>query len=234
MINRSIIKVTRYQATEYIFKNFYHNQSIIEEHFDLIERKSNDDSIKKILRKNFNYSCEISNLITLRMLIFISEDNLTIQCGLNRNNPMKYRAIVLRILNNPNYFHNQFRMILNNEQESSEIRIIAFQILYSFLNSSEIMNLIEIVQSNQLRFYIKSFFKQSSIWLANSGSYKFPFGIINVIFNENFSSIIPNIIQFELANNTEIDFYFNAVRFLFFIQSNLFIFLLELGNFISI
>jgi len=210
MINRSIIKVIRSPATEYILKNFYYDQSIIEYHFDLIERKPND-YLKEILRKYLNNSCQISNLIILRMIIFISQDNLTIQCGLNRNNHLKYRIIAFRILNHPNYFQNQFRSLLNNEQESSEIRIIAFQELSSFLNSSEINNLIETVQSNQLRFYMKSSFKQSSIWLANSGSYQFPFGKMNVIFNENLSSIIPNIIQFQFANNIEIDFYINMV-----------------------
>src|SRR5262249_12304058 len=105
----------------------------------------------------------------------------------------------------------QFQIILNNEQESPEIRIIVFQELFSSLNSSEINHLISNVQSNQLRFYIKSLFKQSSIWLTNSGLYQFPFGKINIIFNENSPSIIPNIIQFEFANNTEIDFYINIV-----------------------
>lgn len=141
------------------------------------------------------------------MLIFISDDNLTIQCGLNENNRLIYRAIALRNLNNPKNFHNQFRILLNNEQESSEIRIIAFQVLLSTLNSTEINNLFQTIQSNQLRFYIKSLFKQSSIWLANSGSYQFPFGKINIIFNENF----PSIIQLELANHTEIDFYLTTV-----------------------
>jgi len=210
MINQSIIKVIRYQATEYLLKNFFYDQSIIEHHFDLIERKPND-YLKEILKKYFNNSCEITNIITLRMLIFISEDNLTIQCGLNRNNHFEYRIIAFRILNNPNDYHSQFRILLNNEQESSEIRITAFQILFSSFNLSEIDYLIETVQSNQLRFYIKSLFKQTSIWLKNSGSYKFPFGNLNIIFNENLLSIIPNIIQFEFANNTKIDFYFTTV-----------------------
>lgn len=202
MINRNIIKVNRYPATEYILKTFIDDQSIIEYHFDFIERQSNDN-----LKKYFNHSCQILNFIKLRMLILINEDNLTIECGLNRNNHIKYRAIALRSLNNPIKFHDQFRSLLNNEQESYEIRILAFQYLISVLNSSEIDQLIQTVQSNQLRFYIKSLFKQSSIWLAQSGSYQFPFGKINIIFNENSSSIIPSIIQFQLVNNTEIDLY---------------------------
>jgi len=145
------------------------------------------------------------------MLRLISQDNLTIQCILNENNYFKYRLIAFRFLNNEKNFSNQFQFILNNENESSEIRVLAFQSIFSSLNSSEINNLMEIVQSNQLRFYIKSFFKQSSIWLANSGSYIFPFGKINTIFNDNSSSFIPSIIQLKLANNTEIDFYFNTV-----------------------
>lgn len=210
MINRSIIKVTRSQSTEYILKNFYHDESAVDHHLNLIERKSND-YFKEIFRKYLNNSYQISNFITFRMLILISDDNLTIQCGLNRHNHWKYRAIAFRILNNPNDFHNQFRILLNNEQESSEIRIIAFQALVSSLNSSEINNLIETVQSDQLRFYMKSLFKQSSIWLGNSGSYQFPFGMINIIFNENLLSMIPNIIQFKLANQIKIDLYLTLV-----------------------
>jgi hypothetical protein len=206
MINRNILQVPRQSATEYILKTFSDDQSIIEYHLDLIEGQSNDN-----LKKYFNHSCQISSLITLRMLILIDEDNLTMECGLNRNNHVKYRAIALRSLNDPTQFHDQFRRILNNEQESFEIRILAFQYLFSVLNSSKIDYLIETVQSNQLRFYIKSLFKQSSIWLANSGSYQFPFGKINVIFNENSPSIIPSITQLQLANNTEIDLYLTMV-----------------------
>ncbi|CAF3840465.1 unnamed protein product, partial [Rotaria sordida] len=207
MINQSIIDVTRYQATEYIFKNFYHDQSIIEHYLDLIERESNEH-IKQILKKYFPNSCQITNIITLRMLILISQDNLTIQCILNRNNSLKYRAIAFRSLNNEKNFLKDFQTILNNEEESNEIRILCFQAIYSFLNISEINNLIENVKSNQLRFYIKSLFKQSSIWLANSGSYEFPFGKINIIFDENLLFNAPNIIQLELGNNINIDFYF--------------------------
>jgi hypothetical protein len=142
------------------------------------------------------------------MLILIAQDNLTIECGLNRNNSLNYRLIAFRILTNPNNYQNQFRILLNNEQESPEIRILAFQSISSLLNSSEINHLVETVQSNQLRFYIKSLSKQSSIWLANSGSYIFPFGRVNIIFDEHSPSIIPNMFQLELANKIEIDFYF--------------------------
>ena len=150
-------------------------------------------------------------MVTLRMLVFIAEDNLTIQCVLNENNHWKFRAMALRILNKPNDFHQQFQMILNDEQQTSELRILAFQYLSLVLNRSEMNNLIETVQSNQLRLYIKSLFKQSSIWFAHSGSYQFPFGKINVIFNEHSSSILPNIMQFQLANNTELDVYYTSV-----------------------
>ncbi|CAF4248306.1 unnamed protein product, partial [Rotaria sp. Silwood2] len=207
MINQSIIDVTRYQATEYIFNNFYHDESIVEYHLDLIERKSNDHT-KQILKKYFPNSCQITNIINLRMLIIISQDNLTIQCILNRNNSLKYRAIAFRFLNNEKNFLKDFQIMLNNEEESSEIRILCFQAMYSSLNISEINNLIENVKSNQLRFYIKSLFKQSSIWLANSGSYEFPFGKLNIIFDENLLFYFPNMIQLELGNNTDIDFYF--------------------------
>ncbi|CAF3326597.1 unnamed protein product [Rotaria sp. Silwood1] len=207
IINQSIIDVNRYQATDYIFKNFYHDESIIEHHLDFIERKSNDH-IKQILKKYFPNSCQITNIITLRMLILISQDNLTIQCILNRNNSLKYRAIAFRFLNNEKKFFKDFQNILINEEESSEMRILCFQAIYLSLNISEINNLIENVKSNQLRFYIKSLFKQSSIWLANSGSYKFPFGKMNIIFDENLLFYFPNMIQLELGNNTDIDFYF--------------------------
>jgi len=173
----------------------------------VIERNLNEHT-REVLRKSVINFYQISTLITLRMLILISQDNLTIQYGLNRNNSLISRSIAFRILNNPTNFQDEFRILLNDEEESPDIRIIAFQAISSFLNPSEINNLIEKVQSTQLRFYMKSLFKQSSIWLANSGSYIFSFGKINVIFNENASLFFPNMIQFELADNSEIDFYF--------------------------
>lgn len=141
------------------------------------------------------------------MLILISDDNLTIQCSLNQNNPLIYRAIALRNLHNQTNFHEELKTLLNNEDESTEIRIIAFQILLPYLNSTDLNHLIEATQSNQLRFYIKSLSKQSSIWLRNSGTYEFPFGKMNIIFNEN----TPKIIQLELTNHIEIDFYLITV-----------------------
>jgi hypothetical protein len=221
MINRSIIKVTRFQATEFILKNVYHDKPIIEQHFDLIGRKL-DDKTREILKRYLNNSCQLSDLITLRMLILISNDNLTIQCGLNRNNHLNYRVIAFRILNNPTSFFNEFRTIFYDEQESIEIRIVALQVIYPSLNSSEIKNLIETTQSNQMRFYIKSIFNQSSIWLGNSGSYLFPFGRVNVIFDEDRSLFIPKMIQLELEDRIEIDFYcLNKVLLSFCIQIEL-------------
>jgi len=85
MINRSIIKVIRSQATEYILKNFYYDQSIIEYHFDLLlkqicinndwnfqyqlsdimNNELNDEDLNKILFQNTNQytTCERLKLI---------------------------------------------------------------------------------------------------------------------------------------------------------------------------
>ncbi|CAF3266519.1 unnamed protein product [Rotaria socialis] len=207
MINQSIVDVSRYQATEYIFKNFYSDESIIEHHLDLIERQSND-RIKEILRKYFKNSCQILNMITLRMLLLIAQDDLTIKCVLNQNNTLKYRTIAFRSVMNPEKFENDVRTLLNNEEESSELRIISFQAISSSLNTSEINNLMENVKSNQLRFYLKSLSKQSSLWLGNSGSYEFPFGKMNIIFNERSTMFFPYMIQLELVTNGKLDIYF--------------------------
>ncbi|UJR26422.1 hypothetical protein I4U23_007754 [Adineta vaga] len=207
LINQNIINTIRYPSTEYILKHFHHDQTIIANHLDMIERQLTD-STKESLRKYLkNISHQRLNYLTLRILTLISNDNLTIQYALNRNNSIKDRIVSFRILNQPIQFHNHFHNLLNDEQESSDLRIIAFQMIHLSLNSFEMKNLIEKVQSNQLRFYIKSLFKQSSLWSSQSGSYLFPFGKIHVIFHENLSSIFPNIIQFELANQTEIDLY---------------------------
>ena len=224
MINRNIIEVTRSQATEFVFKTFHCNESIIEHHLDVIERKPNDYA-KEVLRKYFNNSCQISNLIILRMLILIGEDNLTIQCVLNQNNSLTYRAIAVRCLNNPTNFQDDFRRILNNEREPTELRIISFQVISSFLNLSEIHNLSKRVQSKQFQFYIQSLFKNSSIWLANSGSYRFPFGKINIIFDENLPSYLPNMIQSELINSTQFDFYFVRDTEKYVVRTFLYIFI---------
>lgn len=207
MINSIIIEVNRYQATEYLLKNFYDDQSIIEHHLDFIEKDSNNRT-KQILKQYFNNSCQLPNINTLRMLSIISEDNLTVQCILNENNNLKYRIIAIRFLDKPIRFQNEFRTILNNEQEPSELRISCFQAIHQSLTSSEIDNLIETIQARQVRSYIKSLLKKSSIWLANSGSYEFPFGKVNVIFNEKFLLYFPTVIQLNLRNNTEIGLYF--------------------------
>ena len=178
----------------------------MEYHFDILERHSNDRS-KVIFRKSFDPSCHISNPIQLRMVILIDDDNLTLTCVLNHNNHWKYRAVALRIVNDPKNFFDRFRMILNNEDESIEIRLLAFQYLQPEMNSSELNNLIERIQSEQVRSYIQSLFKQKSIWFGHSGSYEFPFGRINFISSNH----QPSIIQCIFANQTEIDLYFFEV-----------------------
>lgn len=142
------------------------------------------------------------------MLIIISQDDLTIKCILNRENNLNYRIIAFRALNDPKVFQNELRTMLNDEEESSELRILAFQVLSSEFSLTELNNLIKNVKSDQLRFYIKSLFKQSSLWLRNSGSYEFPFGKMNVIYNENSSLFLPYMIQLDLIHDTELDIYF--------------------------
>jgi hypothetical protein len=207
IIHRTIIQIPRFQVTDYLLKHFLSDQSLIEHHLDLLEKQPNEN-FKQIFRKYFHHSCHITNLITFRMLSFLSEDNRTMECISNEENHWKYRAMAIRLLENSNNFHHQFEKIFQNENESTPIRILAFQILSPFFNSSQI----ETIQSIQLRYYLQSLSKQSSIWLGHSGSYKFPFGLINIIFNEKSSSILPNIVQLKLANHLEIDIYWNSVR----------------------
>ncbi|CAF4292261.1 unnamed protein product, partial [Adineta steineri] len=72
---------------------------------------------------------------------------------------------------------------------------------------------------------MKSLFKQASIWSAHSGSYSFPFGKLNVVFQQNLSLFFPNILQFILANNTEIDLYFEQEILLIFERKSIIRFL---------
>lgn len=206
IIDQYILRMTRSSATEYILKRFSNDELAIEYHFDHLEQNSADRRIE-IFREYLNNSSRISNRIQLRMLIFIDDDNLTMTCVLNKENHWKYRAVALRIINNPIDFLEQFQMIFNDEQESIEIRILTFQYLSMEMNESQLNNLLEIIQADQLRLYVKSLFKQTSIWLGHSGSYEFPFGKVNLISNDS----RPSIIQCVLANQTEIDLYFLEV-----------------------
>ena len=204
----------RSSATKYILKRFVNDESAIDYHFDHLERQS-DDQRNEIFREYLTNSSRIVNRIQLRMFIFIDDDHLTMACVLNKENHWTYRAVALRIVNHPKNFREQFRRMLNDEEESIEIRILAFQYLSVEMNESALNNLLENIQATQVRWYIQSLFKQTSIWLANSGSYEFPFGRIDLISSHDHR---PSIIQCVFANKTEIDLYFLEVGSTYFDQ----------------
>jgi len=147
------------------------------------------------------------------MLVFLSNDNLTMTCIRNQTNPWLYRSMAIEIIEQTDRFTDDLRQLIDDENEFAQIRILAFEKLASYYNSLELVRLIQTIRSKQFRFYLQSLSKQSSLWLAQSGSYEFPFGKMNVIFPDDSLSIIPQIVHIRLTSNLRIDFYRNTVRF---------------------
>ena len=215
IINETIITVSRHPATEFLFRNFLDDQSILEQHLNRIEKPLSQQT-RDILLRYINHSKTRSDFITLRILLLLNDEQSMWEYGLNRSHRLDYRAIALRSLKNTSEFHEKLRAMFEDKEESYEIRLIALQSIVPMLKPSDIAHWIETVESKQIGFYLNSLLKQSSIWKGHSGSYVFPFGTISVIFDEHVPSFLPNIVQIELEAGTDIDLYWiknnNSVR----------------------
>jgi hypothetical protein len=206
LINQTIVHVKRPRTTDFILQHFHDRPSIIEQHLHRIERYVNEP-MKAILRQFVHQSFDRLKSITLRLVLLLRHDQETFTFGCNRTNRVDYRAIALRSMKNPTEFHDEFHRIFHDDDESTEIRLVALQILSRTLNSSTIQELIDRISSNIIRDYLRSLLKQSSLWLGHSGSYRLPFGTINIMYDEQTRTSLPVILQFEFEHQIHIDFY---------------------------
>ena len=198
--------MNRFPATAYILQTALTNQSIIEQHLDSIADKL-DDRLRPQLVAQLNRSCDLSNAIVLRLVILLSDDASTMDCAMNRTGSAAHRAIALRSLNHASQFRDRLQAIVTDEDEYNEIRIIALQAIVSSLNSADIVRLVETVKSKSVQSYLRSLSKQSSLWLGQSGSYAFPFGTINIVFDEERPSWLPTMLHFEWGSGKTVDAY---------------------------
>lgn len=202
---RALIKVHRSPVTDFLLKHA--DSSIIEQHLNHLETKI-DPSIQSVLENHLQSSVNhFSPFVTLRLLLLLQHDEQLLSYASNRRYRLDYRTIALRSLTDPQRFEAELRRIFADEEESNEIRCVAFQTLRSSFNDSDIAESIERTGSKQFRAYLKSLSKQSSLWLGQSGIYQFPFGTVHVIFNELQPRFFPSMIQLEFEQNTSIDLY---------------------------
>lgn len=195
-ILRALIDVRRFLATEFLLRNA--ELSTIEKHLKKLENRI-DEPIRNVL-KNF---LDVSSSFRLRFLVLIGDDDRLLSFALNSSNRLDFRCIALRTMTKIENFQENFQNLFDDETQPNEIRLIAFE----NLRSPNIDELSSRILSKQIRFYFESLEKKTSIWSRQSGRYEFPFGTIDVFFDEFQTSFWPNVVQIEIKKKFSIEFF---------------------------
>lgn len=185
----TIVRVHHPVISEFLFRNFHQNSLIIDEHLTKIHPVI-DERTRNILR---DYSNVVPSFIRLRIFIELDDKEKLFSFVFNHLESIDLRAIALRNLNDSNVF----RQLFNDKHEPLEIRLIALQSLIPELSENEFVQFRAKKNPEQIDFYLDSLIKKSSISFRKSGSYRFPFGKINVIFNDDSTRFFPQFLQFE-------------------------------------